>query len=738
MAKRILVDAVHPEEVRVAVADESKLIEFEFESEQKKQIKSNIYLGKITRVEPSLQAAFVEYGGNRQGFLPFSEIHYDYYQIPTEDREKLNKAIQEEREKNRRFLEQEDEEDENPSDDKSKKPVARSKSKNYRNKKSTIDIEIPSPFSEKDAQDLKRAEELAREFALEIMGEDYVIEHFSNKEAQKDDDEDVNSEEPEEQEVEEEVTELNSLELYKQYKIQEVIKRNQVVLIQVVKEERGNKGASLTTYLALAGRYCVFMPNTEKGGGVSRRITSFSERKRIRNVLKTMDIPDGTSLIIRTAGMEKEDQEIKDDFDYMVSLWNDIRQQTLESTAPALIYEESDLVKRSLRDLLKGDISEVIIEGDESYKNAKKFFDAVSSEQSKLIKQHKSKIPVFQKFKIEEKLDELYEPEAKLESGGSIVITPTEALVSIDVNSGKATKERSVEDTALKTNLEAAREIARQLRLRDLAGLIVIDFIDMRDVRNRKAIERELKDALRNDRAKIQVGRISTFGLLEMSRQRMHSSILESSSACCPMCKGMGIVRTLESSVIRVIRSIEAESGKKTVKEIHIYCSYDISKFLLDNKLEELQRIEEDDEVTILIKEDYSLLPNQYEITTNKNTNRSLGNMSSAPKRVSKKGGGKTSDSKDDDNNNDKSSNRKKKGGPKNKPYNKNNPSNKNKNNQKNDDGNYDNSENDQESQDQANVKPLKTINDSDSSEGDEDNSEKASRLKGLWKKITS
>lgn len=625
MTKRILVDAVHPEEIRVAVADDAKLIEFDFESHEKKQIKSNIYLGKITRVEPSLQAAFVEYGGNRQGFLPFSEIHFDYFQIPTEDKEKLHKAI----EADRKRLEEKETIAEAKMAEVSAAPVISSAQEaiviEEKPVRKPYEFVIPEGFSEKDKADLLKAEELAKKFTLEIMGEEYYNQYYGiTKSApayipavvEPENFAPDNSKINDEDDIEE--NSMSKMQFYKQYKIQEVIKRNQIVLVQIVKEERGTKGASLTTYMAVAGRYCVFMPNTDKGGGVSRRISNFSDRRRVRDVLKQLNSPEGTSVIIRTAGVEKEFEEVKKDYDYLLNVWDNIRKQTMKSSAPALIYEESDIVKRSLRDMLKADVSEVIIEGEETFKSAKKFMEIIGSNQLEMVKEYKGKMPIFQKFRIEEKLDELYETEIKLESGGSIVITPTEALVAIDVNSGKSTGERNVEDTALKTNTEAAREIARQLKLRDLAGLVVIDFIDMREVRNRKAIERELKDALKNDRAKIQIGRISAFGLLEMSRQRLRSSIVESSSSRCPMCKGIGVVRTVESLTLKALRAIESESGRKSVKEINLKASQAIAHNLENHRKKEIQEIEKEKNVKIIIEVDTLLLPNQFEISTQK------------------------------------------------------------------------------------------------------------------------
>jgi ribonuclease E len=670
MVKRILVDAVHPEETRVAVADDSKLIEFDFETLEKKQIKSNIYLGKITRVEPSLQAAFVEYGGNRQGFLPFSEIHYDYYQIPTEDKEKLAAAIRAEIERQEKleeseFSEQEKREAEKALAQTTEAPALHASDAHYIAQSNEVletansninadanqahiiaepvlvekasdtsalsaeiitaaatnavvdgEVKLPeSPLSDIDLEAIRKAAELEKQFALEIMGEEYVVEKYGDilNDVLTEPQDDISAA------VEDAGTRSD---FYKQYRIQEVIKRNQVVLVQVVKEERGNKGASLTTYIAMPGRFCVFMPNTEKGGGVSRRIASYSDRKRMRDTLKQLDVPQGTSVILRTAGVDKEPEEIKRDLDYLAGLWNNIRKQTMESNAPALIYEESDLVKRSLRDLFRNDVAEIVIEGDQAYNSTAQFMEAVAPSQAGIIKKHTGKQPIFEQYKIEEQLDELYEPVCKLESGGYIVLTPTEALVSIDVNSGRATRERSVEDTAYRTNIEAAREIARQLRLRDLAGLVVIDFIDMRDVRNRKGVERELKDALKADRSKIQVGRISPFGLLEMSRQRLRSSIVEASSVACPMCKGLGVVRSNDSQSMKILRAIEAESSRHNVREIRVEVSFDLAFALLNKMRNEIKAIEDKDDVKIYIEGNHDFLPNQFKVDSVRGRNK--------------------------------------------------------------------------------------------------------------------
>lgn len=762
MTKRILVDAAHPEEVRVAVAEDTKLIEFEFETAEKKQIKNNIYLGKITRVEPSLQAAFVEYGGNRQGFLPFSEIHYDYYQIPTEDKQKLKQMLLDEKAKIESLEDEKEEieaEKEEPKQEESEGKDNKGRyngryKKNYRNRE---EIEIPEGFDESDKPDLIKAHKLAKIFAYEIMGEEYVDEKFHNKTKENKEEEqqieqsseEANTDKQEsaqenkiENDADDEQLEndnnenYNRSDFYKKYKIQEVIKRNQVVLVQVLKEERGNKGATLSTYVSLAGRYSVLMPNTEKGGGVSRRISSFTERKRIRSVIRSLEVPQGSSIIVRTAGAGKEEDEIKRDYDYIASMWNNIREETMKSTAPCLIYEESDIVRRSIRDLFKGDVEEIVIEGKDHYKNAAKFLESVAPNQKDSIKQHRSKIPIFQKYKIEDRLDELYEHEVKLESGGSIVISPTEALVAIDVNSGKSTKERSVEDTAIKTNIEAANEIARQLKLRDLAGLIVIDFIDMRDIRNRKAVERELKDALKSDRAKIQVGRISAFGLLEMSRQRLHSSLIESSSHTCPMCNGIGVVRSMDSTTLKVIRAIQGESGKKSVGNIVLTSSSDIYREI-KKRISEIKEIEKNDNVNIKLDENVKMLPNQFEISTSDSPAKSNSNKDKRPnlsqneEQENEENIGNSENYESD--NGRKTNNKGKKNykGRGNKKY-----GNK-RGNYKDRKNNYQNSSDNQpqEQNDNSNVTSIDAANNSSNKSGGED---KSSKLMGLWKKITS
>jgi ribonuclease E len=483
--KKMLIDASHPEETRVVVVNGSRVEEFDYESAGLKPLKGNIYLAKVTRVEPSLQAAFIDYGGNRHGFLAFSEIHPDYYKIPVADREAL---IAEENEAQQSY-------------------------------------------------DAARAAEGDEE--LEPGGRD-VAEEMEQRRAQA--------------------------QLRRRYKIQEVIKRRQILLVQVTKEERGNKGAALTTYLSLAGRYCVLMPNTGRGGGISRKISDAKDRRRLKSVIADLSVPTGTSLILRTAGAERTKAEIKRDYEYLVRLWDDIRENTLRSTAPALIHEEGNLIKRSIRDLYSRDIEAVLVDGEEGYKTAKAVMKMMIPSHARRVQHYKDSeqnTPLFQRYSVESHLDDIHKPVVQLKSGGYIVINPTEALVAIDVNSGRATKGRHIEETALKTNLEASDEVARQLRLRDLAGLIVIDYIDMDESRHNGQVERRLKEAVRQDRARIQIGRISNFGLLEMSRQRLRSSLVEASTETCPICAGVGLLRTVESVALHALRAVEEEALKQ-------------------------------------------------------------------------------------------------------------------------------------------------------------------------------
>ncbi|MBW7835687.1 MAG: ribonuclease E/G [Sphingomonadales bacterium] len=547
MAVRMLIDASHKEETRVAIVSGNRVEDFDFESASKKQLKGNIYLAKVTRVEPSLQAAFVDYGGNRHGFLAFSEIHPDYYQIPVEDREAL---LAEEREAD---AEAEDEDED-----------------------------------EAEGQEASAETAAAQEDHKEERGEVESI---------------VSSHE----DVADEIIHRPK-RLKRRYKIQEVIRRRQILLVQVVKEERGNKGAALTTYLSLAGRYSVFMPNTHHGGGVSRKIGNPGDRRKLKEVLNELDLPDGMGCIIRTAGLSRTKAEIKRDFEYLKRTWDEIREQTITSTAPALIYEEGDLIKRSLRDLYTRDVDEILVEGEEGYKSAKNFVKLLMPSHAKKVQHYKENIPLFHRYQVEGQLDSMYNPVVTLRSGGYIVINPTEALVSIDVNSGRATREHNIEETALKTNQEAAEEISRQLRLRDMAGLIVIDFIDMEDRRNIREVERRLKDCLKHDRARIQVGRISPFGLLEMSRQRLRPGLLEASTRPCPHCEGTGIVRSVESSALHVLRAIEEEGIRARATGLRVYMPTAVAFYLLNNKRHELGNAESRYGFSVSIEVDDTLI----------------------------------------------------------------------------------------------------------------------------------
>src|ERR1700758_1846259 len=490
MSKNMLIDAAHAEETRVVVVDGTRVEEFDFESSNRKQLRGNIYLAKVTRVEPSLQAAFIEYGGNRHGFLAFNEIHPDYYQIPVADREAL--------------LREEAEEEEEHHEREPRRSAA----------------------SEDEDED---------EAAAAAEDEDDVMEEEVARRRRR---------------------------LMRKYKIQEVIRRRQIMLVQVVKEERGNKGAALTTYLSLAGRYGVLMPNTARGGGISRKIDTATDRKRLKGVVQSLDVPQGMGLIVRTAGAKRTKAEIKRDYEYLLRLWENIRETTLHSIAPALIYEEEDLVKRAIRDLYDKDIDNVFVEGEAGFKEARKFMRMLMPSQASKIQPYRGAAPLFVANRIEEHLSQIYSPVVPLKSGGYLVINQTEALVAIDVNSGRATRERNIEATALKTNMEAAEEAARQLRLRDLAGLIVIDFIDMEESKNNRAVEKRLKDALAEDRARIQMGKISSFGLMEISRQRRRTGLLEGTTHVCEHCQGSGRLRSVESAALLALRAIEMEAGR--------------------------------------------------------------------------------------------------------------------------------------------------------------------------------
>jgi ribonuclease E len=543
MSTRMLIDARHPEETRVAVVTGNRIEEFDFESAEHKQLKGNVYLAKVTRVEPSLQAAFVDYGGNRHGFLAFSEIHPDYYQIPKADREALLREEAEHAAEEERLRSAQEELDEGED--------------------VTVEISDVEPV-EGDENGNGTTEEAGTGSNRSPVDESAADELRQKRQA-----------------------------LRRRYKIQDVIQRRQVLLVQVVKEERGNKGAALTTYLSLAGRYCVLMPNTSHGGGISRKISNGADRKRLKQVMADLKLPSTMGLIVRTAGLSRTKTEIKRDFDYLARLWDEIRERTLKSSAPALIYRDSDLIKRAIRDLYHRDIEEVIVEGDEGYKAAKGFMKLLMPSHVRRVKQYADPTPIFQRFGVEDQLSAMYQPVVQLKSGGYLVINPTEALVSIDINSGRSTREHNIEQTAFATNLEAAAEIARQLRLRDMAGLIVIDFIDMEQNSHVRKVEKAMKEALKNDRARIQVGRISSFGLMEMSRQRLRTGVLEASTKPCPHCEGTGLMRTAASAGLSALRIIEDEAARGRGEKILLRAGREAAIYLLNKKRGELGEIEE-------------------------------------------------------------------------------------------------------------------------------------------------
>jgi ribonuclease E len=593
MTTRMLIDARHREETRVAVVTGNRIEEFDFESAEHKQLKGNIYLAKVTRVEPSLQAAFVDYGGNRHGFLAFAEIHPDYYQIPREDRERLLAEEAEAAAEEAALREQEEEESDEPSD------IMQGSAE--RDDDVTDLIEVDSDDSI-DTIDMTEGEE------PDLSGNGDDID-----ENERSDDQGENGRnnrrrrgrggrngEGRAPKASDEVR-AKRMNLRRRYKIQDVIHRRQVLLVQVVKEERGNKGAALTTYLSLAGRYCVLMPNTSHGGGISRKIHSAADRKRLKTIISDLTLPSTMGCIIRTAGLARTKPEIKRDFDYLARLWDEIRERTLRGAAPMLIHTDSDLIKRAIRDIYNKDIDEVFVEGPDGYKAAKDFMKLLMPSHAKRVQHYADPVPLFQRYHVEDQLNAMYQPVVQLKSGGYIVINPTEALVSIDINSGRSTKEHGIEQTALSTNLEAAREIARQLRLRDMAGLVVIDFIDMEHHSNARKVERAMKEALKHDRARIQVGRISSFGLMEMSRQRLRTGVLEASTRECPHCEGTGLVRTASSAALSALRLIEDEAAKGQGNQIVLQASQEATIYCLNNKRAELAAIEDRYHVRVLI-----------------------------------------------------------------------------------------------------------------------------------------
>jgi ribonuclease E len=646
MAKKMLIDATHAEETRVVVVDGNKVEEFDFESQSKRQLAGNIYLAKVTRVEPSLQAAFVDYGGNRHGFLAFSEIHPDYYQIPVADREAL---IAEERayaESMRDEGDAEAEESEKP------RKVSRSRRSRSRSKPSARESGDIVATAEVDRDDVGIAgmevvdlgedqEETEEVNGAEGVGEgealspmetvtETPVETPSAEDDDGEDDSDSIVETVEKDDTIESVAEEDDSEDVrpvrkprpKRYKIQEVIKVRQIMLVQVVKEERGNKGAALTTYLSLAGRYCVLMPNTARGGGISRKITNAADRKKLKEIAAEIDVPDGAGLIIRTAGSQRTKAEIKRDYEYLQRLWEQIRELTLKSIAPAKIYEEGDLIKRTIRDLYSKEIDEVIVAGEAGYRLAKDFMKMIMPSHAKNVKPYGEQMPLFARYQVEGYLSGMFNPTVQLPSGGYIVIGVTEALVAIDVNSGRATKEGSIEQTALKTNLEAADEVARQLRLRDLAGLIVIDFIDMDERKNNTAVEKRLKDKLKTDRARIQVGRISGFGLLEMSRQRLRPGMLEATTQPCPHCHGTGLLRSDDNVALSILRQLEEEGVRGRSKEVLVRAPVGIANFLMNQKREHIAAIEARYGMAVRIECDVTLVSPDFAIEKFKTATR--------------------------------------------------------------------------------------------------------------------
>ncbi|GGF31811.1 ribonuclease E [Aliidongia dinghuensis] len=676
----MLIDATHPEETRVVVLNGNRLEEFDFETSTKKQIKGNIYLAKVTRVEPSLQAAFVEYGGNRHGFLAFSEIHPDYYRIPIGDREAMLAAERYDEEHGhdesaasdahehhdrqehydqhdgdepgdgngydaRHGYDDRHEHAEQPDDD-GHTPHAEAGEPDFESAPAPVTLapDAPAPVAPAPAAYEPPAQaatdgiavgavyavqvtepvpfdpapfDPAQEATVEDIATPTTVETVEGAVSEAEHASHIQQTEEAPITVEtvggddfEEVQTRPRTRHYRTYKIQEVIKRRQILLIQVTKEERGNKGAALTTYLSLAGRYCVLMPNAGRGGGVSRKITSATDRRRLKELMEELEVPEGMGVIVRTAGSERSKAEIRRDYEYLLRLWDEIREMTLQSSAPALIYEEGSLIKRAIRDLYSRDIEEVLVEGEDGYRTAKEFMRMLMPSHAARVRPYRDPaIPLFHRFQVDAQIDQIHNPVVQLRSGGYIVINPTEALVSIDVNSGRSTKERNIEETATKTNLEAAEEIARQLRLRDLAGLVVIDFIDMEDGRNQGAVERKLKEAMKNDRARIQLGRISPFGLLELSRQRLRSSLIEASTQVCPHCNGTGTIRSTESTALVVLRALEEEGIRRRTAEIAIYVPTPIALYVLNQKRDTLSMIEQRYGFRVMVLQDDTLVP---------------------------------------------------------------------------------------------------------------------------------
>ncbi|MDB4146651.1 Rne/Rng family ribonuclease [Amylibacter sp.] len=638
MPKKMLIDATHAEETRVVVVEGNKVDEFDFESLNKRQLSGNIYLAKVTRVEPSLQAAFVDYGGNRHGFLSFAEIHPDYYQIPVADREALiaeeeayAKSLEEEasivqqkksrvRKRKTKVIAEEANNDE----------ILTSKIIDNSNTNTSIEEQTAETIAEINSDLTEDIDEsnINNDKSLDIHTDEDIEANTEDARAE-DDIIDDGIESVANEDIEEEVRPRKPRP--RRYKIQEVIKVRQILLIQVVKEERGNKGAALTTYLSLAGRYCVLMPNTARGGGISRKITNVQDRKKIKEITSELDVPKGAGLIVRTAGAKRNRDDILRDYEYLMRQWTQIRDVTLESIAPTQIYAEGDIIKRSIRDLYNNDIDEIIVDGERGFEAAKAYMTMLMPSHVKRVKQYKNKMPLYARYQVESYLGGMFNPTVQLKSGGYIVIGVTEALVAVDVNSGKATKESSIEKTALKTNLEAADEVARQLRLRDLAGLIVIDFIDMEERRNNISVEKRMKDKLKSDRARIQVGRISGFGLMEMSRQRLRPGMLEATTKECPHCLGTGLVRSDDSQALSILREIEEEAIRKRTKEIHATVPVGISNYLLNHKRENIALIESQYGISIIIEASSTMIGTEYELEKRKTSSRIIADVFDMP-----------------------------------------------------------------------------------------------------------
>ena len=626
----MLIDATHAEETRVVVVDGNKVEEFDFESQFKRQLAGNIYLAKVTRVEPSLQAAFVDYGGNRHGFLAFSEIHPDYYQIPVADREAL---IAEEKAYAESLKAEAEAEEEKPKPKRRRRSKAKAAEVESDDAVVTAEVETPEEETSGDIAgmetiDLDDSEEGSS--PMELVAETPVETPAAGEEDEDDDDDQPEADPKSKDDTIESVAEEDDTDEVrpvrkprpKRYKIQEVINVRQILLIQVVKEERGNKGAALTTYLSLAGRYCVLMPNTARGGGISRKITNAADRKKLKEIANSMTVPDGAGLIIRTAGSQRTKAEIKRDYEYLQRMWEQIRELTLKSTAPAKIYEEGDQIKRSIRDLYSKEIDEVIVAGEAGYRTAKDFMKLIMPSHAKNVKYYSEQLPLYARYQVEGYLNGMFNPTVQLPSGGYIVIGITEALVAIDVNSGRATKEGSIEQTATKTNLEAADEVARQLRLRDLAGLIVIDFIDMDERRNNSAVEKRIKDKLKSDRARIQVGRISAFGLLEMSRQRLRPGMLEATTQPCPHCHGTGLIRSDDSLGLSILRQLEEEGTRGRSKDVLLTAPVGLVNFLINHKRDNIAAIEGRYGMSVRIECDPTLVSPDYAIEKFKTATR--------------------------------------------------------------------------------------------------------------------